>query len=335
MKPIIAVDGMGGDHAPSAVVDGMKLFMREDRLTEFLLVGPEQEMRRLLHSENPRTLSYLHCTHYIPMDSKLTLGIFKQKDTTIHEVLRLLKEGRANVAYSAGNTALFVSLAVGKLGMIRGIERPSICVHLPNLRGGTTLFLDVGANVSPKVNQLVQSAFMGDLYAREVLGIKEPKIGLLNIGEEENKGDELRQKTYRILASEKRLSFVGNIEGHEIFSGKTDILVTDGFNGNMILKVSEGMVKSFKSMLVRGMHESFRGRIGMAIAQNSLKNFAKAFDYSAYGGGVLLGVDGVVIISHGRSSPRAIYNGLTMGRTMIDRTFLTKLKEASSQWTMP
>jgi glycerol-3-phosphate acyltransferase PlsX len=173
---------------------------------------------------------------------------------------------------------------------------------------------------------------MGSLYSENVLGIENPKVGLLNIGEEPGKGDELRQIVYKELAENKPVNFTGNIEGHEIFTGKADVIVTDGFSGNIVLKVSEGLGRSFKSIMLREINRSISGKIGFFIARNSLKKYARKTDYAEYGGGVLIGVNGVVIIGHGRSSPRAISNALFLGEKIVLSGFFEKLKKDEEKW---
>jgi glycerol-3-phosphate acyltransferase PlsX len=329
----IAIDGMGGDHAPDAVIKGIQLFLEENKSdTKIVCVCPEEKFNGAGGHSLGNRVELVHCDKYIPMDSKLSLSILKNKDTTMHKIIQMLKNREVDVAFSAGNTALFVSISIGELGLIEGIDRPAICVHLPNLKDKTTLFLDVGANVSPKAINLYQYAIMGSLYSENVLGIENPKVGLLNIGEEPGKGDELRQIVYKELAENKPVNFTGNIEGHEIFTGKADVIVTDGFSGNIVLKVSEGLGRSFKSIMLREINRSISGKIGFFIARNSLKKYARKTDYAEYGGGVLIGVNGVVIIGHGRSSPRAISNALFLGEKIVLSGFFEKLKKDEEKW---
>ncbi|MCM8825400.1 MAG: phosphate acyltransferase, partial [Candidatus Omnitrophica bacterium] len=195
----IAVDGMGGDHAPAAVIKGIQLFLeKKGSATEVICACVEEKIRQVLdHSISGMRL--VNCDACMPMDAKLSLSALRNKNTTMHSIIQMLKAREVDVAFSAGNTALFVSIAINELGLIEGIDRPAICVHLPNLRERITLFLDVGANVSPKPVNLLQYAIMGSLYAENVIEIKNPTVGLLNIGGESGKGDELRQLTYKRL----------------------------------------------------------------------------------------------------------------------------------------
>ncbi|MCL5674807.1 MAG: phosphate acyltransferase PlsX [Candidatus Omnitrophica bacterium] len=332
MKIKIAIDGMGGDKAPYEIIKGVKTFAGKEKNSEIYLLGPSKEVSPLINKHPTENISFIDCPKYIPMDYKINLNLFREENTTMYRILKMVKEEKADIAYSAGNTATFVSLAVHLLGMIEGIERPAVCVNLPNQNGGITLFVDVGANITPKIIHLVQNAEMGSLYAREVFGISLPKTGLLNIGEEEAKGDELRQKTYQALKASEHINFIGNIEGHELYTGKADVVVTDGFSGNLILKVSEGITKSFKNMLLGEFKSSFTGKIGLLLTKNILKDFSRKSDYAEYGGGLLLGVNGNVIISHGRSSSKAVVSGLNLGQKIVAQSFLKKLKENTKKW---
>ncbi|MCM8765060.1 MAG: phosphate acyltransferase PlsX [Candidatus Omnitrophica bacterium] len=328
----IAIDGMGGDHAPAAVIKGIQLFLeKKGRDTEIVCACPEGKFRQVMNHDISN-LKLDACDNYIPMDSKLSLSIFRNKSTTMHRVIQLLKNKDVDVAFSAGNTALFVSIAINELGLIEGIDRPAICVHLPNLKERITLFLDVGANVSAKPINLLQYAIMGSLYARDVVGIENPSVGLLNIGGEPGKGDELRQIAYKKLSECPSVNFAGNIEGHEIFTGKADVIVADGFSGNIVLKVSEGIGRAFKNIMLREINKSISGKIGLFIARKSIVSYVRKTDYAEYGGGVLLGVQGILVIGHGRSSPRAICNALQLGEKISVSSFIEKLTEYKGKW---
>jgi len=256
----------------------------------------------------------------------------KNKDTSMHRAIQMLKNNEADVVFSAGNTAIFVSIAIAELGLLKGVDRPGICVHLPNLRDRLTLLLDAGATVSPKPVNLYQYAIMGSLYAKYALGIENPSLGLLNVGAEPGKGDELRQNAYKMLAANTSLNFIGNIEGHEVFTGKVDVIVTDGFSGNIVLKVGEGVGRAFKSMMLREINRSVSGKIGFFMARNSIKSYVRKTDYAEYGGGVLLGVNGIVIVGHGRSSPRAICHATLLGEKIASSSFFVKLREHTEKW---
>jgi glycerol-3-phosphate acyltransferase PlsX len=187
--------------------------------------------------------------------------------------------------------------------------------------------MDAGANISPKPVHLFQSALLGSLYSKVVFNIDNPKVALLNVGEEETKGDELRKQTYKLMKEEKNINFIGNIEGHEIFSGKADVIITDGFTGNVVLKTSEGITRSFRTILMQEIRKNLIGKIGAFLISKNLRNFSKKADYAEYGGGILLGVNGNVIISHGRSSPRAIYSAIKLGEKIVKSKLIEKIKE--------
>ncbi len=329
----IAIDGMGGDHAPAAVIRGIRIFVENNKDgAEITCVCPEEKLKQTERYDDIPGFKLVYCDGYIPMDTKLSLAIFRNKDTTMHKVIQMLKNRQVDVAFSAGNTALFVSIAIAELGLIEGIDRPAICVHLPNLKDRITLFLDVGANVSSKPINLYQYAIMGNLYAKYVLGIENPSTGLLNIGEEPGKGDEIRQIVYKKLSEKNEINFIGNIEGHELFTGKADVIITDGFSGNIVLKVCEGIGRAFKNIMFREINRSVAGKIGFLIAKGSIRRYTRKTDYADYGGGVLLGVDGIVIIGHGRSSPRAICNALQLGEKITNSSFIEKLKGQREKW---
>lgn len=322
-KIVVALDGMGGDNPPYVSVKATE-FLSEDNI-EIILVGDKDKISPLLKYER-KNINLIDCKKFISMEDKISASLLKEKENTMRKILSFIKEKKADIAVSAGNTAVFVTYAISELGMIKGVDRPAIAVLLPNTAGSTTVFLDVGANVNTKPVHLLQSAFMGALYAEIVFGIKEPKVGLLNIGSESTKGDDLRREVYKKIEGTEDINFIGNIEGQELFTGKADVIITDGFTGNVVLKVSEGITRSFKTILIRELRMSFLSKMGMLLIKNNLKKFAKKADYAEYGGGILLGVNGNVIISHGRSSPRALYSAMKLGEKIVKSKFLDKLK---------
>lgn len=329
----IAIDGMGGDYAPAAVIKGILLFLESDTSdTEVICACTKEGLKQISMDKDSKRLKFVICDKYISMEQKLSLSVFKSKDTTMHRIIGMLGNKEVDVAFSAGNTAVFVSIAVNEIGLIEGIDRPAICVHLPNLKDRLTLFLDVGAHVSPKPINLYQYAVMGNLYAENVLGVQKPSVALLNIGQEQGKGDDLRQSVYKTLSETPGINFVGNIEGHEIFTGKADVIVTDGFCGNIVLKVSEGIGRTFKNIMLREINRSIAGKLGFLLARNSIVRYIRKTDYADYGGGILLGVDGTVIIGHGRSSPRAICQALRLGKRIVTSSFIEKLREYKQKW---
>ena len=326
MKNIsIALDVMGGDKVPFSTVKSLECIKKGDNLKIFL-VGEKEKFNHLLSSLNPDLYSIVECKKFIPMDKKVGLKLLKETDTTMSVTLKLLKEKKVDIALSGGNTAAFVALAISQIGLIKGVERPAIAVLFPNASKGNTIFLDAGSNINAKPIHFLSSAIMGATYAEIVFGIKKPKVSLLNIGEEETKGDDLRKEAFQLLKNAKEINFIGNIEGQDIFTGKSDVIVTDGFTGNVVLKTSEGISRSFKTLLLRYLRENISGKIATFLIKKNLSQFAKMVDYAEYGGGILLGVDGIVLISHGRSSPRAIFNAMKLGEKIVKSNFLEIMK---------
>jgi len=319
----VAIDAMGGDNAPISPVKSCELIENDN--FKIFLIGDREKINRVLKKKLD-FVEIVECNEYVSMDEKISPKLLK-KNTSMKIAVNLLKEKKVDFSLSAGNTSAFVSYAISELGMIEGIERPSIAVLFPNVSGKLTVFLDAGANVSPKPIHLLHSAILGSIYSKVVFEIDNPKVALLNVGEEETKGDELRKQAYKILSENKLINFVGNIEGHEIFSGKCDVIVSDGFTGNVVLKVSEGITRSFRTILMKEIRKNLMGKIGLLFMIKNLRDFAKKADYAEYGGGVLLGVDGNVIISHGRSSPRAIYNAIKLGEKITKSKLIDKIKE--------
>jgi len=320
----VAIDAMGGDNAPVSPVKSCYFIKKEENLKIFL-IGIKERIDKLMKKKID-FVEIVDCDDYILMDEKVSTSLLK-RNTSMKVALNLLKEKKVDFSLSAGNTSAFVSYAISELGMIEGIERPSIAVLFPNITGGITVFMDAGANISPKPVHLFQSALLGSLYSKVVFNIDNPKVALLNVGEEETKGDELRKQAYKLMKEEKNINFIGNIEGHEIFSGKADVIITDGFTGNVVLKTSEGITRSFRTILMQEIRKNLIGKIGAFLISKNLRNFSKKADYAEYGGGILLGVNGNVIISHGRSSPRAIYSAIKLGEKIVKSKLIEKIKE--------
>ncbi|HDN98134.1 MAG TPA: phosphate acyltransferase PlsX [bacterium] len=323
MEVKIALDGMGGDNAPFAPVKAAIMASQIPDLKIFL-VGKENILKNYLKNGN---IEIIHCEKEVGMEEEVSLSILKQENNSMYKTISLLKEEKVDFALSAGNTAIFVTLAIRLIGLIKNIERPGIAVLLPSTSGNFSIFVDVGANINPKPSHLLQYGIMGSLYAKKVFGIENPRVALLNIGKEASKGDELRKKAYELLQNEKSINFVGNIEGQELFLDKADVIVTDGFTGNSILKVSEGLTRSIKTIFRREITKSFIGKIASFILQKNFRYFSKKIDYAEYGGGILLGLNKPVIISHGRSSPRAILNAIKLGKKIIEEGFIQFLKK--------
>src|SRR5881296_348475 len=304
----IALDAMGGDHAPASEVEGAALAVREYGV-EVVLVGDDTLLKAELRRQGVGDLPGLtvhHASQRVEMHEQPSQVVRRKRDSSIWVGTELVKKGEAVAIISAGNTGATVVTAFFLLGVLKGVERPAIATLLPTLMGHTIL-LDVGATVDCTPSQLTQFALMGHEYAQHAFNKAHPAIGLLSIGEEDTKGNEVTKETFKQL-KESPLNFVGNVEGRDIFRGVADVVVCDGFIGNVALKVSEGLVEMFKEMLKESLEATMTRKIGSYLSQGAYMEFKKRLDYSEYGGAPLLGVKGVTIIGHGRSNGNAIKN---------------------------
>ncbi len=326
----IVVDAMGGDHAPEVVIEGAIAAVKEYDL-EVVLVGDAEGVHELLrrHRCTDRRISVHPALEVIGMGEPAAASVRKKRRSSIVVGVSLVKAGEGQAFVSAGNTGAVVCAATLGLGLLPGVERPGIAVVAPSL-DGISLIMDVGANIDPKPMQLLQYGIMADAYCRTILGKPSPSVALLNIGEEEKKGTEFLKETYELL-EKSGLNFIGNVEGKDLFSGKSDIILCDGFVGNVALKVSESAAEAMQTFLKRHLLGHFLGRIGILFMLPSLKRFKKELDYSEYGGAPLLGVNGVVIISHGRSNAKAIKNAIRVAKEEVERKFNESIIEAVSR----
>ncbi|MFH0854993.1 MAG: phosphate acyltransferase PlsX [Candidatus Omnitrophota bacterium] len=326
----IVVDAMGGDYAPGVVIDGTLAAVKEYG-AEVTLVGDEAKISPLLKKSgySGSNVSIVHAPEAIEMCEHAALSVRRKRNSSIVIGINLVKTGAAGAFFSAGNTGAVVCAATLGLGLIPGVERPGIAIVTPTLKG-ISLIIDVGANIDPKPTQLLQYAIMADVYSRTILNKTNPSIGLLNIGEEEAKGTEFVRQTHELL-QKSNLNFVGNVEGKDLFSGRCDIIVCDGFVGNVALKVSESAAEAMQVFLKRHLLSNLLGKIGLLFLLPSLKRFKKELDYTEYGGAPLLGVNGVTIIGHGRSNVKAIKNAIRVAKEEIERKFNEKIVEAISK----
>ena len=328
-KVKIAVDAMGGDHAPSVVVEGVVEYIRENASSGdfgIILVGKEKEiLKELKKYRNFRRelIEIVDAREEISMKEHFLSYWRKRDETSIKKAIDLIKSGEARAMVSAGNTGAVMALAKTSLGSIRSIDRPALAIMVPTLKGNS-LLVDVGANTDSKPHNLVQFAMMGKVFLQNVYGNANPRIALMNIGEEEVKGNELTKATHGLL-KKLDINFIGNVEGRDVFMGEADLIVTDGFTGNVTLKVSEGVVDVMLSMLRREIMSNIFSKIGFFFLKKSLKRIQKKLDYSEYGGALLLGVNGIVIIGHGRSNPRAIKNAIQLSYRFITERVLEKI----------
>jgi len=293
-----------------------------------VLVGDQPKIEALLKKAKytGSQISVQHASEVIQMSEGAATSIRRKRDSSIVVGVDLVKQGKGDAFFSAGNTGAVVCAGTLGLGLLPGIERPGIGIVTPTLKGNS-LIIDVGANIDPKPTQLLQYGIMADAYCKNILNKPNPSVGLLNIGEEEKKGTEFIRETYELLEKAK-LNFVGNVEGRDIFSGKCDIVICDGFVGNVALKVAESAAEAMQTYLKRHLLSDFWGKIGLVFMMPSLKRFKKEIDYAEYGGALLLGVNGVVIIGHGRSNKKAIKNAIRVAKEEVERQVNAKILEA-------
>jgi phosphate acyltransferase len=326
----IALDAMGGDHAPEEIVAGAVLAAREYPV-EILLVGQEEVVRKNLAAADsiPRNIEVVDAREVVEMDDTALAPLRKKKNSSVRICANLVAEGRAHAFVSAGNTGATWTSARAVMGMIEGVSRPALAAIVPSANGHT-LLLDVGANVETKPSHLREFAVMGHFYAQMLFGSTDPRIGLLSIGEEEGKGNELTKETYRVL-KETGLNFIGNAEGRDVYNGNADVVVCDGFVGNVVLKASEALGEMVNKTLREELTRTLRRKIGALMARGAFDSLKKRMDYSEYGGAPLLGVKGGCIVCHGRSNAKAIKNAVRVAydfaRNRIDEKIRAKVLE--------
>ena len=324
----IALDAMGGDRAPGVILEGALAAQEEIGAdTSIVLVGKQDAivsgLARLGASSSG--LEIVDAKDVVAMDEQPSATLRRKKESSIAVGLRLQSEGKAQGFVSAGNTGAVVANALVILGRIKGVDRPAIATYVPT-RGGGCILLDVGASIDPKPSQLVQFAIMGSCFAISVLGRREPRVGLLNIGEESSKGTEVMQEAHRMLKT-SGLNFVGNVEGRDIFAGAVDVTVCDGFVGNILLKFTESVVDMVYGVMKQSLTANTRAKLGALLLRPAFRRLREAFDYAEYGGAPLLGVDGICTICHGSSSPRAIKNAVLATRRYINYDITSAIKE--------
>jgi len=298
---------------------------------EVVVVGDESQLRTELarHAHVPETLTLHHASEIIGMEEPPAISVRKKRDSSLNVMVELARSGAVDAIVSAGNTGAMVCASTLGLRLLEGIERPGIAIVLPTLTGNT-LLIDVGATIDPKPEHLVQFAVMGSVYARAVLGKPSPRVGLLNVGEEASKGTDFVKEAFRLL-EHTPLHFVGNAEGRDIYTGKCDVIVCDGFVGNITLKVTESMAKVIAQLLKRELRRNPLTQMGAFLSLSAFKALRKKMDYAEYGGAPLLGVDGTSIICHGASSARAIKNGIRVAAfsvtERVNGAIVTAMKE--------
>lgn len=318
----IAVDMMGGDDAPGIVLDAVKKAVEDFKDLEIILFGDESQYN-LSHER----IEFRHCTEKIEMEDEPVRAIKRKKDSSMVKMAEAVKSGEADGCVSAGNTGALMSAGLFIVGRIKGLARPALVVTLPTTDGKGFVFLDVGANADAKAEHLLQYAQLGNIYAQKIRGIQNPSVSLLNIGTEAAKGNSLTKKAYDLFEKNQSFNFTGNIEAKTLMDGNVDVVVTDGYTGNMVLKNLEGTAKSIGKMLKETIMSSFKNKLAGAVLKKDLDTFAKKMDYSEYGGSVLLGLDGTVVKAHGSSNAKAFYSAIRQAKIAGEENIVQIMKD--------
>ncbi|PYX93426.1 MAG: phosphate acyltransferase PlsX [Acidobacteria bacterium] len=328
MPSAIALDAMGSDRAPKPEIEGALQAARQFGI-RVLLVGPEPQIKAELdrhRSSSRHLLEIVHASEIIGMSEKAAHAVRSKRDSSMHVGLRLVREGQAAGFVSAGNTGAAMATAKMILGALPGVDRPALAAVFPTALGTAAILLDVGANVDCKPQNLEQFAVMGETYCRKIFGTKRPRVGLLSIGEEETKGNELTREAFPLL-KQLPLNFVGNVEGRDIYGGRVDVIVADGFVGNVALKTSEGVAQLVSSTLKESLRATITRQVGYMLSRSAFTDFKKRLDHTEYGGAPLLGVKGVCIITHGSSNANAIKNALRVAAEFAEREINEKIEK--------
>ncbi|MBS4193949.1 phosphate acyltransferase PlsX [Lederbergia citri] len=321
----IAIDAMGGDHAPEEIIQGVNRASQDFSDTEFLLFGDEAQILKYLTAHN--NVQIIHTVEKIEATDEPVKAIRRKRDASMVMMAQAVKNGEADACISAGNTGALMAAGLFIVGRIKGIDRPALAPTLPTLDGKGFVMLDLGANADAKPEHLLQYAIMGNIYAQKVRGIKAPRVALLNIGSEENKGNDLTKKAFELLKN-ANLNFIGNIESRELLEGHADVVVTDGFTGNVVLKSIEGTASTVFSMLKNVLTGSLKNKLAAGLLMSDLKDLKKMMDYTEYGGACLFGLDAPVIKAHGSSNANAIYHAIRQTREMVRHQISETIKDA-------
>lgn len=325
----IAIDAMGGDNAPDEIVAGAVRAQAELDVDVVLVGDPQQVETALKQHSQSSDIEVVPSEGTVEMEEEPLVGLRRKPKASINVAMDLVKKKEADAVVSAGHSGAAMAAALLRLGRLKGIDRPAIGAVLPTLIAGKpVLILDVGANVDCRPKFLEQFALMGTIYSQYVLGNSEPKVGLLNIGEEPNKGNELAIQTHQLLTENSLIPFIGNAEGRDVLSGHFDVIVCDGFSGNVLLKFAEAVgevaLQILREELPRGLH----GKAGVTLLKPNLKRIKQRMDHAEHGGGLLLGVDGVCIISHGSSQAPTIFNAARLAKDAIDNNVLDRIRSS-------
>ena len=323
----IVVDAMGGDHAPEAVVEGAVLAAREYN-TKIILTGLTERIQAELDKHDPDhtlPIEIVHAEQVVEMHDIPGKALRSKKKSSMKVGLDLVKQGVGAAFLSAGNTGAVLAYSTVILRPVKGVDRPAIAIQLPTSKG-ISILLDAGANVDCKTNQLFQFGIMGHVFAEYILGKENPSVGLLSIGEEDGKGNEIVKETFQMLKN-SHINFIGNLEGKEVYRGNADVVVCDGFTGNVALKISESLAEMIGSSLKLMFQSNWLSKLGYLLLKPKLVEFKKKVDHSETGGAPLLGVNGVVIIAHGSSSPKAIKNAINRAQELSEKNIIEHIKQ--------
>jgi len=322
----IAIDAMGGDFGPEPIIEGLTQALDEKRF-KAVLVGDRDKILSIIPEYYLKDIDILHCTDVISMSDAATDAL-KRKESSIYKAVELVREQKADAVVSAGHSGATMTLATLRIGRLKNVNKPPLATLMPNI-AGKSLLLDVGAVVDCKPRNLYEFAVMGRVYAKEIMGINNPKVGILSNGEEDSKGNELTKESFSLLKEIE--GFVGNVEGRDIFNGSVDVIVTDGFTGNIVLKTSEGVASTIIEMMRQNIKKSIPAKIGALLMKKKVfATLKKQIDYAEYGGAPLLGIKGCAIVSHGSSNAKAIKNAIFQAHKFANSHLTQKIEEALS-----
>lgn len=323
----IAVDAMGGDNAPKAIVEGVMLAKKDFPDIEFLLFGKESAIKEYVTDD--KNITIIHTDEKIESDDEPVKAIRRKKQSSMVLAAQAVKEKQADALFSAGNTGALLAAGLFVVGRIKQVERPGLMTTMPVFTGGKGAgfdFIDMGANADNKPEHLLTYGILASYYASQVRGVKNPRVGLLNNGTEDTKGSELTKKAFELLKEEPSLNFVGNVEARDLFNGVADVVVTDGFTGNAVLKSIEGTAQAIMSNLKSSILDSgLKGKMGAVLLKDSLKDLKQKMDYSNHGGAVLFGVKAPVVKTHGSTGPDAVRHTIRQIHTMLEKDVVNNL----------
>lgn len=325
----IAVDAMGGDHAPKEIVEGVFQAVEDFKDVEFLLYGDEVKMAPYLKQHE--RVKVIHCSEVIEGTDEPVRAVRRKKDASMVRMAQAVADGEADACVSAGNTGALMAAGLFIIYRIDGIDRPALATTLPTLDGAGFDMLDLGANADAKPENILQYAIMGSIYAKQVRGIEQPTVGLLNIGTEDKKGNDLTKQAFKLLKEQNDINFIGNVEARELLNHAADVVVTDGFTGNMVLKTIEGVAGNIFAMLKEEFLSSTKTKVAAMMMKNNLKNLKTKMDYSEYGGAPLFGLKAPVIKAHGSSKAQAIYSAIRQTHIMVEHRVCQTIDQTISK----